>query len=211
LSSEKYSIYDGDTITATGDLSFIKNTSTAFLNWSAPLAFQPKEATTQRNGENGLGWYNYFRTYYPIGSSGECILLEQSRSTDFSSMTENGQEYSVLRMPVLSMRTTSNTPYGGRYTVDQSTYSSFGNVIKNNTPTEIFDGDCYPGVFVYNSSHTWQSAGSLVGIGQGNVYSVPLYSDVDLSATFGDLFPKIQNKHKYQIQNKAGNVSAYYI
>ena len=209
--SENYSIYDGDALAATGDLSFIKNTSTVYLNWSAPLAFPLKEITTQRNNENGLGFYNYARSYYPIGSSGECILIEQAQQTDFSSMTENGQNYSVLRMPVLSMRTTSNTPYGGRYTVDQSTYSSFGNVIKNESPVSIFDGDCYPGIFVYNSSHTWQSQGSLVGMGQCNVYSVPLYSDIDLSATFGDLFPRIQSRHKYQLQNKAGTVSAFYI
>jgi hypothetical protein len=53
------------------------------------------------------------------------------------------------------------TPYGGDSTIKSSKYISYGNIMPADSGIkhyDIYDGDCYPGVFIYNASHAWFEA-----------------------------------------------------
>lgn len=197
-----------------------------YLNWSIPLINKydgmTSESFNMKDGEDNKTLYSRI---YPIGSSGECMIINHDKVGTFCNMnrysdiTNNVESnanidiYSTFaKFPVLSLRSSNRTPYGGRQSVDYSTYQSFGNSVQKNDTTakELYDGDCYPGVFIYNASHAWNEANCPGGIAQCNVYSVPLYSDIDLSATFGDLFPRINNNYKYFLQDTAGKISDNY-
>lgn len=137
------------------------------------------------------GWYTY-----PAGSTGECIAIELQNSKDFYQYSNNQRASNEIGLYIVSLKH-DVTPYGGsdEYSKKNSKYVSFGNVILATDPGsrnyQIYDGDCYPGVFVYNACHGYFEGGLGGGVTQSNVQMVPLYSDVDLSATYGDLFPSM--------------------
>ena len=196
-----------------------------YLNWSIPLINKYNNISSEAFNKKDVDDKQLYSGIYPIGSSGECMIINQNKIGQFCSMSKysditnnaesNWDNYTssvFVKFPVLSLRSSNRTPYGGRQSVDYSIYQSFGNSIQKNDTTakELYDGDCYPGIFIYNASHAWNEANCPGGIAQCNVYSVPLYSDIDLYATFGDLFPRINSNYKYFLQDTAGSITSNY-
>lgn len=184
-----------------------------YLGWSVPCLDRLQSYIENDINEGDLNDDRHLYMTYPIGSTGKCIIIEQNNTSDFCDMSKSSEvsaNYSdFIKLPVLSLRSGNRTPYNGRASVDYSVYQSFGHSIlaSDTAPKAIFDGDCYPGVFTYNASHTWNEANCSKAMGQCSVYSVPLYSDIDLSATFGDLYTTIDSNYKYFLQDYAGKVS----
>jgi len=136
-----------------------------------------------------------FNSYLPIGSTGKCMVMTIDSPMDV--------HYSISKMytPVMEIRKKA-VPYGGPSTIDYSVYISYGNYMKMETSSstmftepdwyaDVFDGDCYPGIFTYHASHAWYDAGTAWGVRNTTVYYLPVESDVDLSATYGDLYPNL--------------------
>lgn len=209
-----YSIFEGDQGIIDDDISLFSYGNaggTQYLNWSLPLAkfnsgeYDKSLFTEQPNWHRHSGYHGGDLYFYPISSSGECIIIKQKNTTSFSNSS------GLIQLPVLSLKNSNNTPYGGMFSIDTSVYQSYGNILqKDNQQISIYDGDCHPGIFIYNQSHTWQEEGCKYGVGQCNVYMIPLYSDIDLSATFGSLYPNITTTYKYQLQDYSGQVSDDY-
>ena len=194
-----------------------------YLNWSIPISYENDsqncrcvQGETLRvrhpddfispdaiNDESNYsafqandGWYTY-----PAGSTGECIAIELQNSKDFYQINDSQRSSNEIGLYIVSIKH-DVTPYGGDddYSKQNSKYISFGNVILAHSSGirsySIYDGDCYPGVFVYNACHGYFEGGLGGGVTQSNVQIVPLYSDVDLSATYGDLFTNMGSNIK---------------
>ena len=194
----------------------------SYLDWIVPIAFfvdgnikdifmSNKDdwdglIDTEKYSISGNDWYSYLelmggRFSYPMGSTGECIILEQENATPFNNSN------TTIAADIVSIRQYTQ-PYGGSASINTSTYYSFGDLsLVNEPPIDVYDGDCFPGAFVYNASHAWFEGGFGNGIAQANVQIVPLYSDVDLSGTFGDLFPNMQTSNKYWFQDISENIT----
>lgn len=205
---------DQDNIRWKDDITVI-NAGTSFVGWSVPSA-----NNNVRFGEdmkNETGGFDpetlrlRFNSYLPIGSTGKCMVMTIDSPMDL--------QHSVSKMytPIMEIRKKS-VPYGGPSTIDSSAYISYGNYMKMETSSstmftepdwyaDVFDGDCYPGVFTYHASHAWYDAGTAWGVRNTTVYYLPVESDVDLSATYGDLYPNLQSKYRYYVQDKASSVS----
>jgi hypothetical protein len=93
----------------------------------------------------------------------------------------------------LRLRKKGIVPYGGEGSIKTSSYMSAGNIAKEGNVIQVFDGDCYPGLFVYNASHAWYEPNMPAGVRQAGVYMIPVESDIDLSATWGDTYNKIDS------------------
>lgn len=144
-----------------------------------------------------------FPVFYPTGINGRCIVMKLGAPGRVSGS-------SILKFPTIDIRRKNALPYGGRQFVNQQNYVSYGNIIdihNNKTYIDIFDGDCYPGVFVYNAAHAWYEPNTPGGIRQVTVYVVPLESDVDLSATYGELFTTSEDENRHYIQDKASVIN----
>lgn len=72
----------------------------------------------------------------------------------------------------------------------------------------FYDGDCYCGLFVYNSSHSYYSSVYESAM-LPTVYAVPLYSRIDLKAVYGDLYPKLTSNKKYYFQDTPASINGY--
>ena len=143
-----------------------------------------------------------FPIFYPTGSTGQCMVMKLKSPGKVS-----GQ--AVLNFPVVDIRRKNSIPYGGRNGVDYSSYISSGSVIdisKGQTSMSIYDGDSYPGVFVYNAAHAWYYPSAPGAVRQATVYVVPIESDVDLSATYGELYTRLDQKTNHYSQNKVSRI-----
>jgi hypothetical protein len=94
-----------------------------------------------------LGWM-YLDT---IGTVGKCIVfqLDSAHTILQPSFDDNVAPITVANL------TKSANPYGGPQSWEHNSpdYYSYGNYVKNTglTNINVFDGDCYPGIFVYHS------------------------------------------------------------
>lgn len=184
--------------------------ASVYVPWSSPLILQQNymqgsENTDLHNTESTSEYrYQRYPSYYPIGSTGKCILLQLENEFDIK--YEKNLYYSVIDIK----RTT--VPYGGKNTITTGSYMSFGNVVYRDGQNNIsvFDGDCYPGIFNYNASHAWYEPNAPWAVRQAGFYSVPLESDIDLSATYGDLMVNSKNTYRYYAQDKLGKVTDGY-
>lgn len=215
------SLFDGKLIVGKDNRSI--GPQSTYMNWILPISYNtdknsdgvffsdhgyirvPIEDLGNEDDDEVLGYYSAFQTHggqytYPIGSTGECIIIREPQTNSFNTPTESDK---TIKAQIISIKRTDVTPYGGYQTRDLSTYTSYGNVILRSsgvTENVVYDGDCFPGVFVYNASHAWYApAGG--GVAQMNVQMVPLYSYVDLAGTFGDLFPNMTQENKQWIQD----------
>ena len=195
--------------------------------WSSPLIFNVADPVGHMKNSDTLeslvGISKRFPVLYPTGSTGKCIVLQLATPMKFSSWhyaVSNNMNLSTLSFPLMRIRKIGVTPYGGYGTIKNSNYISNGNMVKSGYTAHIFDGDCYPGLFVYNASHAWYEPNTYAGIKQMGVYMIPVESDVDLSATWGDTYNKVEagsdsniqsQTETYYIQDKASAISASYI
>lgn len=159
-----------------------------------------------------------FPVLYPVGSTGKCMVIHMNSPMKFISWKYNfdGNTTSpTLSFPIVRLRRSGKIPYDGEMSIKSSTYISHGNMIEEGQTLHVFDGDCYPGLFVYNASHAWYEPNMPAGIRQMGVYMIPIESDIDLSATWGDTYNKLgeasTSNKIYYIQDKASAVSTYFI
>ena len=205
---------DQDNIRWKDDITII-DTGTQFVAWSVPSANNNiRFGSDMKNEHDGFDKESFglrYTSYYPVGSTGKCMVLTIDNPMELQYSAEH------LYTPIMEIRKKS-VPYGGPSTVDTSTYLSYGNYMKMEESSStmfpepcwsvnVFDGDCYPGVFTYNASHSWYDAGTAYGVRNTTIYYTPIESDIDLSATYGDLYPNLQSGYKYYIQDKASSVS----
>lgn len=185
---------------------------TQYNAWSVPLFNKTTSGgsfikDTSYDGFDGSNIGQHHFAFYPIGSTGKCMVMKLSEPAKIPV----GQLGS-LTVPVLNIRKLA-VPYGGKTTVDTSSYISFGDIIypsDNNNIINVYDGDCYPGIFTYNASHAWHTPNARYGIRSVGIYSVALESDIDLSGTSGDLYTRIQHARKYYVQDQASSISDKY-
>ena len=146
---------------------------------------------------------------YPAGSVGSCILLNLGDSVFVSS----GDSQS-LNFPIINIKT-KQSPYGLDFDANQTrAYVGFGNFMLYDSTTlngiDVYDGDCYPGVFVYNASHAWYEPNTPYGIRQCGIYAIPVESDIDLSATYGSLVTRLSaSLDRYYVQDEPCAVENY--
>lgn len=185
---------------------------TQYNAWSVPLLNKTTSAgsfmkDTSYDGFDGSNIGQHHFAFYPIGTTGKCMVMKLSNAANVP-VGEMGQ----LTVPVLNIRKLA-VPYGGQTTTKTSSYISFGNVIypsDDNNTINVYDGDCYPGIFTYNASHAWHSPNTRYGIRSVGIYSIALESDIDLSGTSGDLYTRVQHSRKYYIQDQASSISDKY-
>ena len=219
--------------TFNGSESFSEKGSFDYLNWIIPIAYEvdSNDATELKQDRirakvddskpdweqhdsgaitNTLMFQSRNGSFtYPVGSTGECIIFEKTSRGNFyeNAATNIGLDIVSIKKDVLN-------PYGGQSTIKSSKYISHGNVISVDTGTkdyDIYDGDCFPGVFIYNASHAWCEGGLGNAVAQANIQSVPLYSDIDLSGTFGYLIPNLESNivEPYWFQDQADKIEEY--
>lgn len=146
---------------------------------------------------------------YPTGSTGKCIVIHLDKPMKVSSWRyyRDGVNTSTLSFPLIRLRRTGRIPYGGYGTIKTSTYISHGNMATSGQTIKVFDGDCYPSLFVYHASHAWYEPNMPAGVRQAGIYMIPVESDIDLTATWGDTYNKLESGSKYYVQDKAAAIT----
>lgn len=197
----------------------------SYINWSVPLLYHQRDDQTaihynnqgeydnlQINEDLDRLWERYPLTS-PVGSTGKYILMSLNGTLPFDSGNQN-----FMTVPVVNIVKTNPNPYGGYDTKDRTNYSQHGYYIKGLDSKEVFDGDCYPGVFIFNAQHAWFNENLInvkegqryfVGTRQVCVYFIPLESNIDLSATYGDLYNRISAEKDYYIQDEPDSFDGY--
>ena len=185
-----------------------------YINWSTSNLYM--------EGEFNDGGYvtESQSNLVSTGKKGMILQLQDQLSPRSISTLRNNdyltEEYiNIVPITVASIINTSVVPYGGDTTTarNNSIFYSFGDYVNlldpNVSDTNIFyDGDCYFGLFIYNSSHIYYSS-QYKSTTYGIVYAVPLYSTIDLKAVCGDLYPKIQSNKKYYFQDVPVSIDGY--
>lgn len=188
-----------------------------YINWSVPLIYNIQSDYVEGTFTQVYEGDNYyiplcmniitvkdcFPILNPAGSTGKYILINLGEeSFDFSNTNNRIETFEV------NLRNESATPYGGVATINSSSYISYGFYKKGTGTLSVFDGDCYPGVFEFNAQHSWFSpeiitkGGSYFnGIRQATVCYAPIESDIDLSATYGDLYSRLQGNKTFYFQD----------
>ena len=194
--------------------------SVQYINWSVPLLYAIRadhvKGTFNHEDNNVSNYHVPLKDVWPImqpaGSTGQFILLELSSQIDFQNLGGNDE----ISVPIINIRNTSSVPYGGYNSIDNSTYLSFGNYKYGTGTISVFDGDCYPGIFEFNVQHAWFDADIITkegqyynGVRQACVYKTPIESDIDLSATHGDLYSRLNSGSNYYIQDLASSFDGY--
>lgn len=191
------------------------NSDAQYSGWSAPLLMNVREPRQHMQNEDtldygwddGVGIRRRYPVLYPTGSTGKCIVMHTTTPMQLCATNNNRLSY-----PVIRLRKIGTQPYGGSGTIRTQSYISHGNIITQVGATKsVFDGDCYPGLFVYNASHAWWEPNTPAGIRQAGIYIVPVESDIDLSATYGDTYNKSISDQAYYIQDDEAAVNNYYI
>ena len=195
------------------------NSDTQYSCWSAPLLMGVRDARNHMENESTLDyhWWDDGTVYpsgivrrypclYPTGTTGKCMVMHLTKPMP---LCQSNPEY--LSCPIIRLRKIGVVPYGGVDTISNSVYISHGNIItQKNVVTPVFDGDCYPGVFVYNASHAWYEPNTPAGIRQVGIYIIPIESDIDLSATYGDTYNKLETQYAYYIQDDEAAINNNY-
>ena len=205
-----------------------------YTSWSNP--FIPNFDSAQMNALKDR-WKNGEDPSYPVGYNGPLILFKTSTQIDpnvYDTPKEGGvpeqtteaywnpsslgepatitSAYGPLVITVADLRKQS-TPYGGdsEYSKNNSTYYSFGDIFESSSTRwqhTITSGDCYIRLFKYGALHNWYDTTYVTATKMGTVYEVPIFSDIDLKAQFGDLYNR-NLQMGYYIQNKASAFDNY--
>ena len=177
-------------------------------------------------------WYSICEGKFlqPLGTGGKCILFKLANKLEFgtanSNDTVNLKNYCLNEFKVgdqitfapihIAKITKPVTPYGGytKYAIENSTYVSDGHYgtfdnFQSPITVDMRDGDGFLGIFRYNASHMWKDGMFIQGATKmSTVYSVPMESDIDLTATYGELADYNASK-QYQIQDKPASFDGY--
>lgn len=186
-----------DSVTPIGGKTFYG--WTALPNVSTTKGFPTETYDTYADDEPDR--YNHL--YYsniksPNGAVGKCAIFKLNAERD-PVLSQGPQDYVVAPITVSNLKK-SAYPYSGPESYKQNgpEYYSHGNYrLKNQNSITVYDGDCFPGVFVYMSEHAFN--GELFPIANKStvVYFVPLESDINLRATCGSVYTRVQSSSKY--------------
>jgi hypothetical protein len=144
-------------------------------------------------------------SYQAVSSTGKCMVFELETP---HSIYEGDR---LVPITVANLKK-SATPYGGPDSYDRNSpdYYSHGNycAIQDNPfytkySIDVFDGDCYPGIFIYHAAHAHDNSVT-IGLNKvTSIYYVPIESDIDLRASYGDLYTRRKDSDKsYYIQDE---------
>lgn len=203
--SPEYNTFNsGDNITIANQQS-VAGTKT-FINWDAKTflytgVFSETDAAAQYDKEdykNGIPG-----VHSPVTAGSKCILLNTPNVNLTTALWLKEYPYPIS---VVDLRKRTYVPYGGTSDVakQNSIYYSFGNYKKHESSSdtiEVFDGDCYINIFEFISGHAWFSD-RYNGLMMPTIYRVPIESSIDLQATYGDLYTRLDSNKKYYIQDK---------
>ena len=195
-----------------------------YINWSVPVMYHQKPELIKKQWTNDddqweqiqldYDWdrlNGYHPAFSPIGSTGKYILIDLKQDMPFSEVSDSDPNMNV---PVVNIMRRSPNPYSGKNTISNSNYIQHGYYHSGTGTIDVFDGDCYPGIFIFNAQHAWYDASIITkegsyfnGIRQSCVYYVPIESDIDLSATYGDLYDR--SAAQYYMQDEIDIVDGY--
>lgn len=217
---------DGEDQLCTIDTALTMMDNDAVMHWTNPMLIgcsciygymsTPDPEPADKN-------YKY-TPYYPIGGTGRCMALRLSESYNYDQAidyTEHNPNLHYVNFQTVNIKT-KPVPYGGKSTITQGNYLSFGNIgYKQTNPNDpsqirdtellIFDGDCYPGIFNYCAAHGWYEPNMPQGVRLGGFYSVPIESDIDLSATYGELYTSQKSTYSHYLQDKKGAIGNKFV
>lgn len=187
-----------------------------YINWSVPLMYdiQDSEVALFYEKDDNGNWFTdatitreMAPLLQPSGSTGSYILADLGvKPIQFIDVnTQRDIDLDVyLQTYIVNIRNENAIPYGGQYTVEDSEYMSYGSYIAGTGTIDVFDGDCYPGIFEFNVQHAWFDPKIITpelnmynGIRQASVCYAAIESDIDLSATYGDLYSRLPNNSYY--------------
>lgn len=201
----------------------------SYINWSVPLVYGISEDTISNvykipEDDDNAPFYlrvadidNNWPSVTPTGSTGRYILMDLSNNESFNYISDNSAIYAYIA----NIQNQNPKPYGGASTIGYSSYMQHGNYIKGTGEIEVFDGDCYPGVFEFNACHAWYNSGAhnthttekyINAIRQASVCYAPIESDIDLSATYGSLYSRMVSggsQKAYYFQDIKSNFDGY--
>ena len=152
-------------------------------------------------------------TYMAVSSTGKCIVFELDAPHN---MYEGDK---IVPITVADLKKQA-TPYGGPDTYDRNSpdYYSHGNYcpidLENDEnqikSIDVFDGDCYPGIFVYHAAHALDNSVTICLNKVASIYYVPIESDIDLRASYGDLYTRRKDSAKsYYIQDEPYSIDGF--
>ena len=152
-------------------------------------------------------------TYEAVSSTGKCVVFE----LDTPHNMYDGDRLVPITVADLKKQA---TPYGGPNTYDTSSpdYYSHGNycpidpddMFDKRKSIDVFDGDCYPGIFVYHAAHAHDNSVTLCLNKVTSIYYVPIESDIDLRASYGDLYTRRKDSDKsYYIQDEPYSIDGF--
>ena len=152
-------------------------------------------------------------TYEAVSSTGKCVVFE----LDTPHNMYDGDRLVPITVADLKKQA---TPYGGPNTYDTSSpdYYSHGNycpidpddMFDRRKSIDVFDGDCYPGIFVYHAAHAHDNSVTLCLNKVTTIYYVPIESDIDLRASYGDLYTRRKDSDKsYYIQDEIYSIDGF--
>lgn len=205
-----------------------------FINWDAS-AFYDETGVFDNTGvaENDLkittGFGIQFR--YGVTAGKKCILIKPGKkyTLDPTGWRMVNTEYnldeisinSLFNGSIVNIVNTNATPYGGdsEASKNNSIFYSFGDYVPyskdpnsphyHSSASEVSiittNGDCYICNFIYNSAHCWDS-GTYKAAMYPTVYIVPVESDINLKATYGDLYTRMDSIYRYWFQDRAGKI-----
>lgn len=153
----------------------------------------------ERNGE----------LLFPISTTGKCIVFKL-QSQYPTTTTSN-----IAPIVIADLRKDA-VPYNGpeSYKEHSPEYYSFGLYMDSDPQSysyiTTYDGDCFPGVFVYHAAHAFDNSVFINANKMTTIYYVPVESGIDLKATYGDIYTRKRQEAKaYYIQDIAGAVDGF--
>lgn len=218
--ASSFFIGEEDENVCTADKAFTTMDGDMFMHWTNPMLIGYDYAYgDMANGDTfDAEHWNRYVVYYPVGSVGRCMIMRLDSPFSYD-QTESIDGWPTKNMCFQTADIKTETiPYGGISTISVGNYLSFGNIVHreesqggivpyNDVDISVFDGDCYPGIFNYAAVHAWHEANMPCGVRLSGFYSVPIESDIDLSATCGDLYVNYGSGEGYYLQDKKSVIS----
>lgn len=200
----------GDTITIDNDSVTIGDKM--FVNWDAGMFMRTGDINVTdpqywaapspqfENALNTMKGDSYASG--PVSSGKSCVLF----NVDDVDTIPYQSDTNAVPITIMNVVNPGCVPYGGssESAMSTNTYYSHGDYVSTNkldsVSIDVYSGDTFVGVFVYNSAHCYTSDRYYTGM-YPTVYCVPIESRIDLQAVCGDLYTKMdKNRLEYYPQ-----------
>lgn len=151
----------------------------------------------------------------PISRVGKSIILELD--SEHSEIQIDDPNNRIIAPITVANIVKNASPYNGPDTYKDGVdkYYSYGNYSaveegQSSISIEVFNGDCYPGLFIYTGLHAFDNSGFPRAVKAVVNYYVPIESDIDLRATYGDLYTRLlDNEKSYYVNDVAGAIDGF--